>query len=206
MTSAVLESSADRSSRAQLAEFIRHRHPAKVTWFDVVDDWLEQDLVAGLGDAGYRMRADDVLETPNFLTDRSRIDSWFADNPARMHDFYVWQRRRLGRPGRERGSCGREVVVRCREPEEASARLCAAHSRPLRPPFRPAATGTFDLESLTADPGEAKGDQPGEPSPDVVRAIEWVAKEFPAAPGDPHLFAWPTSADEARRAPPGVHH
>ncbi|KQR03209.1 deoxyribodipyrimidine photolyase [Arthrobacter sp. Leaf141] len=196
---AVLESSANRSSRAQLAEFIRHRHPAKVTWFDVVDDWLEKDLVAGLGDTGYRMRADDVLETPNFLTDRSRIDSWFADNPARMHDFYVWQRRRLnvlvqnGDPVGGKWSFdaeNRKKLPRGYVPPTVG--LFARHSDPQQ-------QGTFDLESLTAYPGEAKGDQPGEPSPDVVRAIEWVAKEFPAAPGDPHLFAWPTSADEARR-------
>lgn len=92
----VLRSEAGRSSHQQLADLVRHRRPAQVTWFDVVDDWLEQDLYSGLADGGYRMRGEDVLETPNFLTDRGQIDDWFAANAARMHDFYVWQRRRLG--------------------------------------------------------------------------------------------------------------
>ena len=65
----VLRSDAGRSSRQQLADLVRRRRPAQVTWFDVVDDWLEQDLYAGLADGGYRMRGEDVLETPNFLTD-----------------------------------------------------------------------------------------------------------------------------------------
>ncbi|GMA30564.1 FAD-binding domain-containing protein [Litorihabitans aurantiacus] len=32
----------------------------------------------------------------------------------------------------------------------------------------------------------------------VTDAIAWVREEFPDAPGDPDLFAWPTSHDEAR--------
>jgi len=52
--------------------------------------------------------------------------------------------------------------------------------------------GAFDFDALLNDGGEA------EVPAEVERAIAWVAVEFPDAPGDPHLFAWPTSAGEAR--------
>ncbi|GMA30565.1 cryptochrome/photolyase family protein [Litorihabitans aurantiacus] len=91
----VLASEADRSSNDQLTALVRDRAPSRITWFDVVDDWLERDLRAAVAAGGYEPTEDDELETPNFLTPRAHVDSWFGNHAARMHDFYVWQRRRL---------------------------------------------------------------------------------------------------------------
>ena len=189
----VLQSNADRSSHDQLAGFVRGRGPARVTWFDVVDDWLERQLFAALADGGFQMRPADVLESPNFLTDREQIDDWFSKNDARMQDFYVWQRRRLdilieddGRP--IGGKWSFDTENRKKLPRGYTPRTVqrfAGHPVLQR-------EGTFDLEGLMADA------HPGEADHEVASAIEWVGAEFPDAPGDPHLFAWPTSGDEAR--------
>ncbi|MFF2344389.1 cryptochrome/photolyase family protein [Pseudarthrobacter sp. NPDC058119] len=193
----VLHSDPARTSRIQLAEVIRQRRPRRVTWFDVVDDWLEKDLEAALNDGGYTMRSQDVLETPNFLTSRAQLDAWFADNPARMHDFYVWQRRRLG------------ILVENGAPIGGKWSFDAVNRRKLPRGYTPPAVsrfrghpvlqveGTFNLDAL-ASPGG--GQEPrADAALDVEPAIAWVAREFPDAPGDPHLFAWPTTAEEARR-------
>ena len=187
-----LQSDAGRSSHDQLAEYVRHRDPVRVTWFDVVDDWLEQDLVAGLAAGGYRMRPDDVLETPNFLTDRAEIDEWFAHNGSRLQDFYMWQRRRLG------------ILVDDGKPVGGRWSFDAENRKKLPRGYSPAAVsrfaghpvfqraGTFDFEALLDD-----ADHTPVP-PEVDLAIAWVEAEFPDAPGDPHLFAWPTTTAEAR--------
>lgn len=188
----VLASDAERSSRDQLADVVRNLNPARVTWFDVVDDWLERDLFAGLADGGYRMRPDDVLETPNFLTDRAEIDDWFSHHGSRMQDFYVWQRRRLGilvDDGRPVGgkwsfdADNRKKLPRGYTPRPVSR--FAGHPGVQR-------AGTFDLDALMDDT-----DKPEAPA-EVALAIAWVSAEFPDAPADPRLFAWPTSGDEAR--------
>ncbi|TFB97525.1 cryptochrome/photolyase family protein [Cryobacterium adonitolivorans] len=188
----VLHSDAERSSHEQLAEFVRHRDPVQVTWFDMVDDWLEQDLFAGLADGGYRMRQEDVLETPNFLTDRAQIDDWFSHNGSRMQDFYVWQRRRLnillddGKPVGGKWSLdadNRKKLPRGYTPHTVGR--FASHPVLQR-------EGAFDFDALMEDADAV------EVSADVDLAIAWVSAEFPNAPGDPHLFAWPTSGDEAR--------
>jgi deoxyribodipyrimidine photolyase-related protein len=189
---AVLHSNADRSSRDQLAGFIRSRRPALVTWFDVVDDWLEQDLFAGLAAGGYRMHPADVLETPNFLTDRGQIDEWFSRNDARMQDFYAWQRRRLG------------ILVTDGEPVGGKWSFDTDNRKKLPRGYVPATVGrfarhpvlqrdgTFDIDALLDDTDRAAVD------PEVHAAIASVSAEFPNAPGDPQLFAWPTSHAEAR--------
>ncbi|NUT69909.1 cryptochrome/photolyase family protein [Pseudarthrobacter sp. C4D7] len=195
----VLPSDRTRASRVQLADLVRQRRPRKVTWFDVVDDWLERDLTAGLADAGYAMQGGDVLESPNFLTSRAQIQDWFANNPARMHDFYVWQRRRLdvlmdgGGPVGGKWSFdadNRKKLPRGYAPPTVS-RFRGHHA--LRQ------DGMFQLDGL----GEASGPNGRETSEDAARdvesAISWVAAEFPDAPGDPHLFAWPTTPEEARQ-------
>ncbi|MCY1674159.1 cryptochrome/photolyase family protein [Pseudarthrobacter sp. SL88] len=194
---AVLASHPSHTSRSQLGQLIRSSRPRQVTWFDVVDDWLEQDLFAGLADGGYRMQAGDVLETPNFLTDRRRIDEWFAGNPARMHDFYVWQRRRLN------------VLVDGGGPVGGKWSFDAENRKKLPPGYVPAAVSRFnsginagqtmfDLDALMKDGGGADT-TPEIGSSDVEAAVAWVAEEFPDAPGDPASFAWPTDAAEARR-------
>jgi len=195
----LLHSDADRSSRDQLAEFVRTQQPGHVSMFDVVDDWLEQDLTAGLADGGYTVRQSDVLETPNFLTDRAQIDDWFSRNASRMQEFYIWQRRRLGlllmghgEPLGGRWSFdidNRKKLPRGYTPPRVG--LFAHHPVLQR-------EGTFDLDALMELDSE-----PRDPNPDAARdvddAIAWVSAAFPDAPGDPHLFAWPTTGDEARR-------
>jgi len=188
-----LESDAARSSRDQLAEVIRQQQPAQVIWFDVVDDWLERDLVAGLADGGYPMRPEDVLETPNFLTDRVQVDEWFAENASRMQDFYIWQRRRL------------DILVDDGKPVGGKWSFDADNRKKLPRGYAPPVVerfqhhpllqseGTFDLDALMADPVDNMV------TDEVERAIEWVRAEFPHAPGDPQLFAWPTNAAEARK-------
>jgi deoxyribodipyrimidine photolyase-related protein len=187
-----LQSDGERSSHDQLAEFVRHRDPARVRWFDVVDDWLDKDLFAALAAGGYLMCPDDVLETPNFLTDRAAIDDWFAHNGSRMQDFYVWQRRRL------------DILVDDGKPVGGKWSFDTENRKKLPRGYTPPAVGrfaghptlqregTFDFDALLHD--TARTLVPRE----VERAIEWVSAEFPDAPGDPQLFAWPTSADEAR--------
>src|SRR6476661_1748691 len=195
----VLYSDPARISRVQLADLIRQRRPRRVTWFDVVDDWLEKDLEAALEDGGYRMRSQDVLETPNFLTSRAQLDDWFADNPARMHDFYVWQRRRL------------DILVDNGAPIGGKWSFDTDNRRKLPRGYTPPVVGrfrghpllqeegTFNLDALSL-PGGGQGKEPGcEAAGDVETAIAWVATEFPDAPGDPHLFAWPTTAGEPQR-------
>lgn len=195
----VLHSDPARTSRVQLADVIRQRRPRRVTCFDVVDDWLERDLEAGLEEGGYKMRSQDVLETPNFLTSRAQLADWFADNPARMHDFYVWQRRRL------------DILVDNGAPVGGKWSFDADNRRKLPRGYSPPTVGrfrahpilqeegTFNLDAL-ASPGSGQGKEPGsDAAGDVESAIAWVATEFPDAPGDPHLFAWPTTAEEAQR-------
>jgi len=188
----VLHSDAAHSSQDQLAEFVREREPARVSWFDVVDDWLERDLLAALAGGGYRMRPDDALETPNFLTDRAQIDDWFAHNGSRMQDFYVWQRRRL------------DILVDDGKPVGGKWSFDTENRKKLPRGYTPPGVGrfaghpvlqqagTFDFDTL--DDAAAPTEVPDE----VQLAIAWASAEFPDAPGDPHLFAWPTSADEAR--------
>jgi len=207
----VLRSDADRSSADQLAELTASLTPRRVTWFDVVDDWLERDLIAALAQGGYAMTERDVLETPNFLTSRDQIDQWFAQHDSRMHEFYVYQRRRLnllldadGQPLGGKWSFdaeNRKKLPRGYTPPPVSR--FAGHPVLQR-------EGTFDLDSLmgnaseSQDPGTSPDPQTSQRrtdddgSRDLERAIEWVAEEFPDAPGDPALFAWPTSAEEAR--------
>jgi deoxyribodipyrimidine photolyase-related protein len=200
----VLRSDAARSSHDQLARLIRERQPASVTWFDVVDDWLEKDLHAGLADGGHEMGPEDVLETPNFLTTGAQIDDWFAHNPARMQDFYEWQRRRL------------DILLEDGKPVGGKWSFDADNRKKLPRGYTPATVGrfarhpvlqregTFDLEALMADadaganPSADADGGAGEIPHDVELAIAWVCAEFPNAPGDPHQFAWPTSGEEAR--------
>jgi deoxyribodipyrimidine photolyase-related protein len=188
----LLPSDAEHSSADQVADLIRRRRPTRVTWFDVVDDWLERDLVAGLAAGGYRMRPVDVLETPNFLTDRNQIDDWFAHNDARMQEFYIWQRRRLG----VLLDHGRPLGGRWSFDAENRKKLPRGYAPPPVSRFAQHPVlqrdGTFDIDALMDEGNDAK--TPAE----VDSAIASVAAEFPDAPGDPQLFAWPTSSDEAR--------
>jgi deoxyribodipyrimidine photolyase-related protein len=186
-----IASDAQRSSHDQLAEYVRSHAPSLVTWYDVVDDWLERDLLAALADGGYTMRRSDVMETPNFLTDREEIDDWFSRHDARMQDFYVWQRRRL------------DVLIDGNRPVGGRWSFDAENRKKLPRGYRPAPVTRFSRNPVLRPPGTldidvTTGDGPAPIPPEVADAIEWVATEFPDAPGDPHVFAWPTDPDEAR--------
>ncbi|MCH8563891.1 cryptochrome/photolyase family protein [Nesterenkonia sp. YGD6] len=214
----VLRSQTDRSSHAQLVELIQKLAPARVTVYDVVDDWLEQDLRAALDEGGCWLREQDVLETPNFLTSRAQVDDWFGSHGARMHEFYVWQRRRFkllldadGEPAGGKWSFdaeNRKKLPRGYTPPTVGR--FASHPILQR-------DGMFDLDALRRDDDSGKSSESTDrtvsaetvqgsgtsadddgAADDVQRAIAWVRDEFPDAPGDPALFAWPVSAEEAR--------
>jgi deoxyribodipyrimidine photolyase-related protein len=194
----VLGSDAVHSSHDQLATLIRRRNPARVTWFDVVDDWLEKDLRTALRDGGYETRPDDVLETPNFLTDRGQIDAWFSQNPARMQEFYIWQRRRLNilldKNGPVGGRWSFDTENRKKLPRGYTPSRVGRFSH--HPVLQ--REGMFDLEALM-DHQSVTGDEgTTATATEVESAMAWVSAEFPNAPGEPHLFAWPTSHAEAR--------
>ncbi|MGJ9407234.1 cryptochrome/photolyase family protein [Nesterenkonia aurantiaca] len=195
----VLRSHAERSSHAQLVELVQELAPEQVSVYDLVDDWLEQDLRAALEEGGCWLRSQDVLETPNFLTSRTQVDDWFAAHPARMHDFYVWQRRRF-----------KLLLDAEGEPVGGKWSFDAENRKKLPRGYTPPRVGRFadhpilqpesmfDLDALTGEDGAPQDSPVEEGGSDVERAIAWVREEFPDAPGDPGLFAWPTSAQEAR--------
>lgn len=191
----VLRSNANSTSRSQLADVVRRLQPARVTWFDVVDDWVERDLFQGLADGGYQMPVDDILETPNFLTDRAQIDGWFAHNGSRMQDFYAWQRRRLNIL---LDDDGKPVGGKWSFDADNRKKLPRGYTPPRVRRFGHSGTeggqGTFTFD--TEIPG--KVDDGDAVDTAVQDAIAWVSAEFPDAPGDPRLFGWPTSAEEAR--------
>lgn len=168
----VVGSAPDRSSRAQLADYIRMRDPKRVTCFDVVDDWLGQDLTAALAEGGYQLTRGDVFESPNFLTTRDELKGWFGDHKARMQDFYIWQRRRLNVLVEDDGG-----------PVGGQWSFDAENRKKLPPDYQPPPVHRCEPENA-----------------DVLHAIQWVEEHFPDAPGEPRSFAWPTSAQEARRA------
>jgi deoxyribodipyrimidine photolyase-related protein len=196
----VLSNDASHSSRDLLAELVRTRQPEKVTVFDVVDDWLEKDLVAALAEGGYRLRPDDVLETPNFLTNRTQIDDWFSHNPSRMQEFYIWQRRRLNLLLTENGGPlggkwsfdteNRKKLPRGYVPPTVG--LFARHPVLQK-------EGTFDLDALM-QPDHEPSEADAAASRDIDEAIAWVASEFPDAPGDPHR--WMMRGGISRSLPP----
>jgi deoxyribodipyrimidine photolyase-related protein len=204
----VVETSAREASGPRLARMVEDLRPTEVAVFDVVDDWLARDTTAALADAGYRLRPQDVLETPMFLTSRALLREWFAGHRARMASFYAWQRVRL------------DVLVDGRQPvggrwsfdTENRRRLPRGYAVPA--PWRPgagrgvpgsaAADGLFTADVVpAAGPGAGAGlgagAGPGRHR-EVEEAVAWVGEEFPDAPGDAAGFAWPTAHEEAEAA------
>lgn len=167
-----LDSDPDRPSGEQLTELVRDAAPARVTCFDVVDDWLGRDLVAALAAGGCELTREDVFESPGFLTTRPEVEEWFGEHPARMQDFYAWQRRRLG-----------ILVEPDGEPAGGRWSFDAENRKKLPRDYVPSPPRRFEPEGA-----------------DVLAAIEWVEERFPEAPGDPRRFAWPTTSEEARAA------
>ncbi|MGB7425437.1 MAG: cryptochrome/photolyase family protein [Ornithinimicrobium sp.] len=166
-----VETSASRSSVEQLEDLLQDLEPTGVAFFDPVDDWLAQRLAAMLD----RLPVDfdparDVWESPNFLTTRGQIRSWFAENSARMQHFYSWQRQRL------------DVLVDGDAPVGGQWSFDTENRKKL-PKGHP-------VPEVTPAPADAE----------VTEAVSWVKEAFPDAPGDPDAFAWPTAHDEAEEA------
>lgn len=162
------------TSRAALAREVERLRPTRVTAYDVVDDWLAQDLTGALADGGYILTPDYVLETPNFLTTRAQLHDVLGDGRTRMQHFYSWQRERLGVLVTEGG---KPVGGRWSFDTENRKKLPRGHAVP--------------------DPQRA---EPSERHPAVDEAIAWVKRSFPDNPGDADAFAWPTSHAEADAA------
>lgn len=80
------------TSRAALGRVLARLRPTRLASYDVVDDWLEQDLEATARDVGLEV---EWRDTPNFLTTREQVRQQVGDGGARMQHFYAWQRRRL---------------------------------------------------------------------------------------------------------------
>lgn len=80
------------TSRAALGQVLERLRPTRLAAYDVVDDWLAQDLEATARDVGLEVERRD---TPNFLTTREQVRQQVGEGGARMQHFYAWQRRRL---------------------------------------------------------------------------------------------------------------
>ncbi len=166
-----VETDARTTTRAATARLLRRLRPTRVEVYDVVDDWLSRDLTAALADAGHELSADEVLETPNFLTSRRQVSDFFGGSGrSRMQDFYAWQRRRLDvlmDGDRPRGG-------KWSYDEDNRKKLPQQHPVPA-----PARVGSAERH------------------PEVESAIAWVGRAFPDNPGNADAFAWPTSHAEA---------
>jgi len=88
-----VETSAQSTSQERLSALLLECGATVVTYYDVVDDWLDRRLTRTLADAGVES---EVLETPQFLTPRDVVGAYFASHNWRMQTFYEWQRKRLG--------------------------------------------------------------------------------------------------------------
>jgi deoxyribodipyrimidine photolyase-related protein len=168
----VLETDGRTTSRAAVAREVRRLRPTRVSVYDVVDDWLARDLTAALAAGGYELTAEDVLETPNFLTTRAQLHDLFAGTRApRMQHFYAAQRERLDILLTD---TGKPVGGRWSFDAENRKKLPRHHPVP--------------------EPGLVHGVDRHE---HVAEAIAWVRRAFPDNPGDADAFAWPTSHAEA---------
>lgn len=159
-----VESDGRTTSRAALDRLLEELAPTEVTAYDVVDDWLGQELAAVVTE---------WLETPNFLTDRPTLRSYFGDGSgsgrgARMASFYSWQRQRL------------DVLVEGDDQPVGGKWSFDEENRKKLPKGHP-------VPALST----------AERHPQVEEAIAWVCARFPDNPGNVHSFAWPTSHEEA---------
>lgn len=163
-----VETDGRTTSRLATARVLRRLGPGRITVHDVVDDWLGRDVVATVADVGGELSAQDVGESPNFLTTRAQVAEAFGTSGrARMQDFYAAQRRRL------------DVLMDGDRPVGAKWSFDADNRKKLpRAHLVPAPT-------------------PPERHPEVEAAIAWVRRTFPDNPGNAEAFAWPTSHAEA---------
>ncbi len=165
------------TSRAATVRVLERLGAEEVTAYDVVDDWLSQDVEATLADLGLLLEGG-WLETPNFLTTREQVAEHVGTGGrgTRMQHFYSWQRRRL------------DVLVEGDQPVGGKWSFDEDNRRKL-PKDHPVPE--------VALPGEDDRDEDARAA--VDEAVAWVGEHFPDAPGDPGRFAWPTSHAEAER-------
>ncbi|TKV29097.1 cryptochrome/photolyase family protein [Arthrobacter sp. NamB2] len=160
-----VETSAEHTSQDRLRDVLGDRGATVVSFYDVVDDWLHRRLTRTIADAGAEAR---VLETPQFLTPRSVVDTYFSSSNWRMQTFYEWQRKRLGilvEPG------GSPVGGKWSFDADNRKKLPKKIELPDLPTF--------------------------ERSPEVEDAIAWVQSAFPDNPGNAESFNWPVTHRQA---------
>lgn len=160
-----VDTSADTPSQERLAAALAGCGATAVTYYDVVDDWLDRRLTQTLADAGVEVR---VLETPQFITDREVLGTYFSSHNWRMQTFYEWQRKRLGIMVGPDGS-----------PEGGRWSFDTENRKKL-----PKKIELPDLPEF---------DRP----PEVRDAIAWVTAEFPDNPGNAESFNWPVTHRQA---------
>ena len=89
---AYLETSFECTSMDQLRDFLAIHQDQGISYYDVVDDWLERRLATVFRKLD---KTAERLITPAFLTSPGQIEDYFAEGPRRMQQFYEWQRKRL---------------------------------------------------------------------------------------------------------------
>jgi deoxyribodipyrimidine photolyase-related protein len=160
-----VETSAEHTSQERLYALLLECGATTVTYYDVVDDWLDRRLTRTLADAGIGSR---VLETPQFLTPRDLVATYFSSSNWRMQGFYEWQRRRLGILV---GADGSPEGGRWSFDSENRKKLPRKITLPELPQF--------------------------ERLPEVRDAIAWVQSAFPDNPGNAESFNWPVTHRQA---------
>ncbi|MEG9249689.1 cryptochrome/photolyase family protein [Arthrobacter sp. Soc17.1.1.1] len=163
-----VETSAEHASQERLAAVLADREATLVTYYDVVDDWLERRLTRTLADAGVEAH---VLETPQFLTARDVLGTYFSSHNWGMQTFYEWQRKRLG------------VLV-------------GADGSPTGGKWSFDTENRKKLPRTLALPDLPAFERPVE----VEEAIAWVATAFPDNPGNADSFNWPVTHRQASDA------
>ncbi|MHA7240471.1 cryptochrome/photolyase family protein [Arthrobacter sp. TMS1-12-1] len=163
-----VETSAEATSQERLSAVLADRDATRVTYYDVVDDWLERRLTRTLADAGVETR---VLETPQFLSARDVLGTYFSSHNWRMQTFYEWQRKRLGIMVEADGS-----------PTGGKWSFDTENRKKL-----PKKIALPDLPAF-------------ERLPEVEDAITWVATAFPDNPGTAESFNWPVTHRQASDA------
>ncbi|WP_082177693.1 cryptochrome/photolyase family protein [Arthrobacter sp. RIT-PI-e] len=163
-----VETSAETPSQESLGAVLRECEATSVTYYDVVDDWLERRLTRTLADAGVEAR---VLESPQFLTSRDVLSTYFASSGWRMQNFYEWQRKRLG------------ILVEADGSPEGGRWSFDTENRKKLPK-------KIELPEMPRF----------ERLPEVEDAIAWVQDAFPDNPGTAETFNWPVTHGQASDA------
>ncbi len=163
-----VETSAEATSQERLSAALADRGASHATYYDVVDDWLDRRLTQTLADAGVAVR---VLETPQFLTSRDVLGTYFSSHTWRMQTFYEWQRKRLG------------IMV-------------AADGSPTGGKWSFDADNRKKLPKKIGLPDLPRFERP----PEVEDAISWVQGAFPDNPGTAESFNWPVTHRQASDA------